>query len=147
MRALLTALLLSLAACKSGGGSRGGYSGPPQWEGHAQNAVTVALRELSAELKRPLEYDLSKRRLTVKTTPALKVEANRGVIKSPDGRTVWGYATPGAVTMPATRALVDVLIHEIGHVIMWANGISGDHHAIAPKFFSKYSGTKGAFLP
>jgi hypothetical protein len=146
IRALLTVLLLTLAACKSGGGNRGGYSGPPQWEGHTHNSIVTATRELSAELKRPLEYDLTKRRLTVKALPTVRVENGHGVISTVDGD-AWGRSTPGVVMLPDTKARIDTLTHEVGHVVLWAHGISGDHHKIAPKFFNKYNGTKGAYLP
>jgi hypothetical protein len=145
-RALLAVILLTLAACKSGGGSRGGYSGPPKWEGHTHNSIVTATRELSAELKRPLEYDLTKRRLTVKALPTVRVEYGHGVISTVDGD-AWGRAAPGVVMLPDTRARVDTLTHEMGHNVLWAHGISGDHHKIAPKFFDKYNGTKGAYLP
>jgi hypothetical protein len=146
IRALLAAVLLTLAACKSGGGSRGGYSGPAQWEGHTHNSIVTATRELSAELKRPLEYDLSKRRLTVKQLPTRRVENGHGVISTVDGD-AWGRSTPGVVMLPDIKARIDTLTHEVGHVVLWANGIHGDHHTIATKFFRKYNGTKGAYLP
>jgi hypothetical protein len=144
-RALLAVLLLTLAACKSGG-SRDWYSGPAQWEGHTHNSIVTAVRELSAELKRPLEYDLTKRRINVKALPAVRVEYGHGVISTVDGD-AWGRAAPGVVMLPDTKARVDTLTHEMGHNVMWANGISGDHHKLAPKFFDKYNGTKGSYLP
>jgi hypothetical protein len=132
-RALLAFLLLTLAACKSGG-SGDWYSGPAEYRAAVEHGLNAAQAELPKEVGMPLPKRPTRIVLTVK--PAVGRIGGHPYIISPSGEKAGGYASPGSIVMPVGFK-GRTLTHECGHVVLWANGIHGDHHRFP--FFQRYS--------
>jgi hypothetical protein len=136
-RLLPVIVLLALAGCKSSG-SRSWYSGPAELKAQTQDAINTALAELPRDVKRPLKWDWSRNRVTVRIVePTGRVRGWPTVTNPHTGEQVYGYAVGSEITLPRGFER-RTLIHECGHVVMYANGFPDwEYHHTLP-FFDRY---------
>lgn len=120
------------------------YSGPAHLKEPTRAAINTAIAELSAELRRPMKWDWDKDRISVRVIPADGTAYGIPAIRNPfTGGMAWGWATGRRLTLPEGFR-PSTLVHEVGHVVMSANGIRitdpDNHHRMAPRFFRKHNG-------
>jgi hypothetical protein len=135
-RALLAVILLTLAACKSGG-ERSWYSGPAELKAQTEHGINAALAELPREIGRPLKWDWSRDRVTVRLLAAAGRSNGWPTIKMPNGQQVYGYTIGNVIYLPNGFER-RTLIHECGHVVLFRNGNADIawHHSLP--FFKRY---------
>ena len=122
----LVVLLVLAPGCAT---RRGGdwYNGPAELKVHSQHGINAALANLPPQVKQPLKWKWEDWRVSVKIVEPIGYMGGRPYIISPSGERCYGYATPGSVTLPR-GFWKGTLEHELAHVVLWANGIHGDHH-------------------
>lgn len=115
------------------------YRGPSNYKQEVKSALHQAKTELSGELKRPLKWDYKKKnRVTLLIQEPTSHVRGIPQIPHPTYGTAGGYATPHSITLPRGFRH-PTLIHEAGHVVLFQNGIHGDHHKLAPRFFNRHA--------
>ena len=134
-RLLPLLILLAFAGCKSTG-SRDWYSGPAEVKPYTQDAINTALAELPRDTKTTLKWDWGSNRVNVKIVPATGKAYGQPTLRAPDGDQVYGYAIGNTVYLPVGFHS-KTLLHEIGHVVMYANGNTDAnwHHSLS--FFKR----------
>ena len=134
-RLLPLVVLLAFAGCKSSG-SRSWYSGPEEHKIATMRAIDTALVELPRDIGRPLKLDWTRNRVNVKVVPATGKAYGQPTLRAPDGDQVYGYAIGNTVYLPVGFHS-KTLLHEIGHVVMYANGNTDAnwHHSLS--FFKR----------
>lgn len=124
-----------LTACSSP--PKGGYSGPPEHKIATIDAINTALAELPRDVGRPLHWDWGRKRVTLKVVEPDGVD--RGVpYIIVDGQRAAGYAVPGRIVVP--RGFQQgTLVHEAGHVVLFANGIADTNYHHSLRFFKRHT--------
>jgi hypothetical protein len=130
----LVVLLVSSPGCATRRASDW-YNGPAELKEPVRQAVNLALAELPPEVGRPLRWDWNRNRINVRVVDPVGMMYGEPYIISPSGNRVTGLAYPSSITLPRGFKLA-ALRHEVGHVVLFANGKHGDHH-IYP-FFDRH---------
>lgn len=103
------------------------YNGPAELKEPTRHAINAALANLPPQVKQPLKWKWDDWRVSVKIVEPIGHMGGQPYIISPSGGRCYGYAIPGSITLPRGFR-ISTLNHEAGHVVLWANGIHGDHH-------------------
>ena len=134
-RLLPLMILLAFAGCKSTG-SRSWYSGPEEHKIATMRAIDTALAELPREIGRPLKWDWTKNRVTLRVVPATGW-AHGWPTVTYNGEQVYGYTIRSVITVPVGFE-GRTLIHEVGHVVFYANGNADGAWQHSLPFFKRY---------
>jgi hypothetical protein len=124
------AVMLTVTGCSTFGRKRDWYDGPAELREPTREAINHAIHHLSRETGRDLKWDWNRNTIRIRIIQPDR-QGPLGPTNVWNGQNVLGRAIPGEIILPVGFGQ-GTFQHEIGHVVMFANGITDTdyHHSL-----------------